>query len=121
MLGKCEKDPTIALALLKGQESPAAGIPKRSAASLLAELSQRIPPDMKLTMDQIIVDMDRISVRCEATESKDMEDLITALKQYRCFKDIKEGKVEKSKGGSKVSFRLEVQVECPDESPAPQG
>ena len=121
VLGKCEKDPTIALALLKGQESPAAGIPKRSAASLLAELSQRIPPDMKLTMDQIIVDMDRISVRCEATESKDMEDLITALKQYRCFKDIKEGKVEKSKGGSKVSFRLEVQVECPDESPAPQG
>lgn len=121
VLGKCEKDPTIALALLKGQESPAAGIPKRSAASLLAELSQRVPPEMKLTMDQIVVDLDRISVRCEANESKDMEDLITSLKQYRCFKEIKEGKVEKSKGGSKVSFRLEVQVECPDESPAPQG
>ena len=50
-----------------------------------------------------------------------MEDLITALKQYRCFKEIKEGKVEKTKDGPKVSFRLDIQVECPDESPAPQG
>lgn len=121
VLGKCEKDPTIALSLLKGQESPAAGIPKRSAATLLAELSQRVPPELEVTMDQITIDLDRVSMRCQAKESKDMEDLITALKQYRCFREIKEGKVEKSKDGSKVSFRLEVQVECPDENPAPQG
>lgn len=121
ILGKCERDPTIALALLRGQESPAAGIPKRSAATLLSELSQRVPPEMAVKMDQIVVDLDRISVRCETNESKDMEDLIAALKQYRCFREIKEGKLEKSKDGSKVSFRLEVQVECPEDNPEPQG
>lgn len=121
VLGKCERDPTIALALLKGQESPAAGVPKRSAVSLLAELTSRIPTDMKVTMDQVIIDMDRVSVRCEATASKDMEDLITALKTYKCFREVKEGRLEKSKDGSKVSFRLDIQVECPDEVAAPQG
>lgn len=121
ILGKCEKDYTIALSLLRGQESPAAGIPKRSAASLLAELTQRVPPDMQLTMDQLVIDLERVSVRCEAQSSKNMEDLIAALKTYKCFKEVKEGKLEKNKDGSKVTFRLDIQVECPDDAAAPQG
>lgn len=116
ILGKCEKDYSRALNLLQGQESPAAGIPKRSAASLLAELTQRVPADMPVTMDQIVIDLDRISVRCEANNSKNMEDLIAALKQYQCFKEIKEGRVEKSKDGTKVTFRLDIQVECPEDA-----
>jgi general secretion pathway protein L len=44
-----------------------------------------------------------------------MEDLIAELKKYRCFKQITEGKLDKSKDGTKVTFRLEIQVECPDE------
>lgn len=121
VLGRCEKDPELAISLLKGQESPAAGIPKRSAASLLAELTSRVPPEMKVTMDQIVVEMDRISVRCEATGAKDMEDLIAALKTYKCFNEVKEGRLEKSKDGSKVSFRLDIQVECPDTASSTQG
>ncbi len=121
ILGKCEKDPTIAKSLLKGQESPAASIPKRSAVSLLAELTSRIPPEMKVTTDSIIIDLDRVSARFEGTQSKDMEDLITALKGYKCFRDVKEGKIEKSKDGAHVAFKLDIQVECPDEVPAPQG
>jgi general secretion pathway protein L len=121
VLGKCEKDPTIAVALLKGQESPVAGVPKRSAVTLLAEVTSRIPPDMKVTMDQIIIDMNRVSVRCEASASKDMEDLITAFKGYKCFREVKEGRLEKSKDGTKVNFRLDIEVDCPDEAATPQG
>jgi general secretion pathway protein L len=123
ILGKCERDPTIAVALLKGEGgTAAAGIPTRSASSILAELTSRVPPEMKVTFDQIIVDLDRVSVRCEASDSKEMEDLIGELKKYKCFHTITEGKLEKSKDGSKVSFRLEIQVECPDDtSPAQQG
>jgi general secretion pathway protein L len=116
VLGKCEKDPTIAVAMLKGQDgNTGAGIPTRSAASILAELTSRVPADMKVTMDQLIVDLDRVSVRCEASDSKEMEDLISELKKYKCFKQITEGKLDKSKDGTKVTFRLEIQVECPDE------
>jgi general secretion pathway protein L len=116
ILGSCEKDPERAVALMKGQASPAAGIPKRSAATLLAELTSRVPSDMNVTVEQIVIDMDRIGMRCEAASSKNMEDLITALKTYNCFKEISEGKLEKSKDGTKVSFRLEIQVACPEDT-----
>jgi general secretion pathway protein L len=120
ILGKCEKDFTIALSLLKGQESPAAGIPQRSAATLLAELTAHVPPDMNVTFDQMTIDLERISLRCETENSKNLEELISALKTYKCFKEVNEGRVEKSKDGTKVSSRLDIQVECPTDT-EPQG
>lgn len=121
ILGKCEKDFTIALSLLKGQESPAAGIPPRTAATLLAELTAHVPPDMKVTFDEVIIDLDRISLRSETENSKSLEELIGALKTYKCFKEVNEGRVEKSKDGTKVTTRLDIQVECPTDPEAPQG
>lgn len=115
ILGKCEKDFTIATSLLKGQESPAAGIPSRTAVTLLAELTAHVPPDMNVTFDNVVIDLDRISLRCETATSKNLEELINALKTYKCFKEVNEGKVEKSKDGSKVSSRLDIQVECPED------
>ncbi len=120
VLGKCEKDANLALNLMQGKESPIAAIPTRSAATLLAEFTQHIPKDMPLTVDNLVIDLDRISVRCETATSKQVEDVITALKAYKCFGEVKEGKLEKSKDGSKVSFRLDIQVQCPDDA-APQG
>lgn len=121
ILGKCEKDFTIATSMLKGQESPAAGIPQRSAATLLAELTAHVPPDMEVTFDQLVIDLDRISLRCETATSKNLEELMNALKTYKCFKEINEGKVEKSKDGSKVSSRLDIQIECPEEAEGNKG
>ena len=115
VLGTCEKNFDKALNMLKGKESPANVVPRRSAVNLLAELTSRIPSDIPVTMERIIVDLDRIGVSCEADTSKQMEDLITAIKTFKCFKEVKEGKIEKSKDGKKVTFRLDVQVSCPDE------
>lgn len=116
ILGKCEKDFTIALSMLRGQESPAAGIPPRTATTLLAELTSHVPPDMNVTFDQVVIDLERISLRCETESSKNLEELISALKTYKCFKEINEGRVEKSKDGTKVNSRLDIQVECPTET-----
>jgi general secretion pathway protein L len=44
-----------------------------------------------------------------------VEDIVTALKGYKCFKEVSEGKLEKNKDGSKVQFRLDIQIECPEE------
>ncbi len=121
ILGKCEKDFTIALSMLKGQESPAAGIPPRTAATLLAELTSHVPPDMKVTFKEVVIDLDRISLRSETENSKALEELIAALKTYKCFKEVNEGRVEKSKDGTMVTTRLDIQVECPTDVEAPQG
>lgn len=121
VLGKCERDYQRAENMMTGKESVTAGIPKRSAATLLAEVTARIPQDMSVKLEQVVVDLDRISLKCEADASKTMEDLMAALKTYKCFKEIKEGKLEKSKEGGKVSFRLDIQVECPDDAAAGEG
>ena len=76
---------------------------------------------MKVTFDQVVIDLDRISLRSETENSKSLEELIAALKTYSCFKEVNEGRVEKSKDGTKVSTRLDIQVECPSETEAPQG
>jgi general secretion pathway protein L len=116
VLGSCEKNFDRAINMLKGKESPVAGVPKRSAVTLLAEVVQRIPPEVPVTFDQLVIDLDRISVRCEATSTKHMEDIIASFKAYKCFKDVKNGKLEKSKDGQHINFRLDVQVECPDDA-----
>ncbi len=118
VLGKCERNFDRAINLLQGQESPAAAIPKLSAVALLAELMQRLPTDIPLTLDQVSVDLDRITVRCLTDSSKQVDKITTALKGYKCFKDVKEGKVEKTRDGQKVTFRLDIQVDCPDSPPA---
>jgi general secretion pathway protein L len=117
VLGTCERDYDRALSMMAGKESPVAGIPKQSAATLLAEVVQRVPPEMKVQFEQVVVDLDRIQLRCEADSSKTVEDLMASLKTFKCFKEVTEGKLEKNKDGTKVSVRLDVQVECPDSKP----
>jgi general secretion pathway protein L len=115
VLNSCEKDYNRALSMLRGGESPAAGLPKVSAVQLLAELSTRMPAEAPITFDRIEVYLDRIVLRGETDSSKQIDTLSTALKGYHCFKDVKEGKVEKTKDGQKVTFRMDVQVQCPDD------
>jgi general secretion pathway protein L len=88
---------------------------------LLAELTTRVPPDLKVTFDQLVIDLERISVRAETENSKNLEDLISAIKTYRCFKEVNEGRVEKNKDGTKVSTRLDIQVNCAESAPAEEG
>lgn len=127
VLRRCEKDFDRALNLLKGQESPAAALPRQSAVDLLAELTARLPRSAEggkpfpVTFDQMLVDLDRISLRGQTETTKDVDAITNALKGYRCFHDVKQGKLEKTKDGQKVLFRLEIQVECPPEQGLGQG
>jgi general secretion pathway protein L len=129
VLGKCEKDFLRALNLLKGKESPAAALPRYSAVDLLAELTSRIPrqdadqggKDLPVSFDQVLVDLERISLRGETESAKQVDRITQALKSFRCFKEIKQGKLEKARDGQKVLFRLDIQVECPADQAAPAG
>jgi len=119
VLGQCEKNFDRALNLLKGKESPAGIIPKLSATSLLAEWAQRIPPEVPVTFDRIDIEGDRMSLRGDTNSPKQIDKITSALKTFRCFREVKEGKVE-SKGG-KTNFRLDILVACPEQELTPQG
>ena len=121
VLGQCEKNFDRALNLLRGKESPAALIPRVSAVSMLGELTQRVPAEVPVTFDQIIIEPDRMSVRGETDSPKSIDQITGGLKTYRCFREVKEGKIQKSKDGQHVNFTLDVLVECPDQAAVPQG
>ncbi len=116
VLGTCEKNYDRALNLLRGKESPAAAVPRVSAATLLAEMSQRIPPDVSVTFAQMNIELDRLQLRGETDSTRTIDRIAAALKTYRCFREVREGKVEHSKTSSRVQFQLEVQVDCGETS-----
>ncbi|CAM3356081.1 pilus assembly protein PilM [Corallococcus sp. ZKHCc1 1396] len=116
ILGTCEQNYDRAINMLKGVESPAAALPSMSAVNLLAEITQRVPPEVPVRFDRIQVDLDRVMLQGETDSSKQIDTLSTALKGHRCFKDVKEGEVKKTRDGQKVTFRLDVQVQCPGET-----
>jgi general secretion pathway protein L len=117
VLGTCERNYDRALNMLRGKESPAAALPKVSAAGLLAEVAARVPSDLPLKVDQVVVDLDRIQLRGETDSSKSIDRLGAALKTYRCFRDVKGGKVERTKDGAHVTFQVDVLVDCGEPAP----
>jgi general secretion pathway protein L len=115
ILNTCETNYPRAISMLKGVESPAAALPKQSAVNLLAEVTQRIPPEVPVKLDRIQIDLERIILQGETDSSKEIDTLTTAIKGHRCFKEVSPGKMEKTRDGQKVAFRLDIQVQCPDQ------
>jgi general secretion pathway protein L len=115
ILGACETNYDRALNLLRGQESPAAALPKVSAVEVLAEITARVPAEVPVIFDRILVDPERVQVSGTTDNSKQIDTLTAALRGHRCFREVKEGKVERTRDGQKVSFRLDIQVQCPAE------
>ncbi len=119
VLGRCEKNAEIAMATLADQDSiSGVKLPSQSAVLLLHKLTLAIPGAINATLQEAVIELDRISIRCEAGSSEVMDSMITALAKERCFKRITEGKVEKSKDGNGISFRLDIEVQCPPEETA---
>lgn len=115
ILGRCETNYDRALNLLRGVESPAAALPKVTAVNLLAEVTQKIPPEVPVKIERIQIDLERVILQGETNSSKEIDTLTTALKTHRCFREVNPGKVEKTRDGQKVTFRLDIQVQCPDQ------
>ncbi len=117
ILGTCTSDYRQAIAGLSGGKSRAAGIPRFSAAEVLAELVARLPEgSMPLLED---VEVTTTSVRMKATVESygKVDDITSALKKDKCFGEIKQSRMEKAPGGgNKVSFSLDFAYVCSGEA-----
>jgi len=83
-------------------------------------VTQRIPSEVPVRLDRIEIDLERIILLGETDSSKEIDTLTTALKGHRCFQEVSPGKVEKTREGQKVTFRLDIQVQCPGETTGPE-
>ncbi len=114
ILGRCEKDYRP-----RAQHAAGRGEPRRRAAqeltavNLLAEVTARVPSDVPVKLDRIQVELERIILQGETKSSKEIDTLTQGLREHRCFKEVNQGKVEKTRDGQKVTFRLDIQVQLP--------
>src|SRR5262249_26920673 len=84
VLGRCETNYDRALNLLRGKESPAAAIPKESALTLLSELNNHVPSEVTVSFDQVVIDLERLTLRGETDSPHQVDTIAKGLKDSPC-------------------------------------
>ena len=116
ILGSCMTDYRQALGALSGGKSKAAGIPRVSAADVLAELIANLPEDAMPVLDDVDVNTTSLRVKGVAESFGKVDEIISGLKKDKCFGDIKQPRVEKQRDGSKVTFSIDFAYTCSGEA-----
>ncbi|MEE2755811.1 MAG: pilus assembly protein PilM [Myxococcota bacterium] len=80
------------------REAADRGIPEFSALRLLAEISEAVDPNIKVNVDSIEIDIERksLSIRGKTGSTSDVDNIVRALRQNRCFRQTEINRNEKS-------------------------
>lgn len=116
ILGNCLTDYRQALAQLSGGRSRAAGIPRASAADILAELVARMPEGAMPLLDDVEITTTAVRVKGTADSFGKVEEMIAALKADKCFGEIKAPRTDRQRDSSKVSFSFDFAYTCSGET-----
>jgi hypothetical protein len=89
-------------------------MPRQTAYDLLLEISQKVPPKEKITIDIDRLDITDQKVEMAGTvkDTGEVDALINALKEIKCFKKdgIVRGPTESE--GEKIKFKLTIAASC---------
>lgn len=118
ILGNCLTDYRQAVAQLSGGHSRAAGIPRVSAADVLAELVAHMPEGSLPLLEDVEVTTTTVRVKGTAESFGKVPEIISSLGKDKCFGEIKQPKTDKVPGGgAKVTFSLDFPYSCSGEVP----
>ena len=89
------------------------GIPEYSAFRLLAEISTAVDPNIKVDVDSIEIDVERksLSIRGKTGSTSDVDNIVRALKQNRCFRQTEINRNEKAMD-ERRRFRITGKLTC---------
>jgi general secretion pathway protein L len=116
ILGTCVTDYRQALAQLSGGRSRAAGIPRVSAADVLAELVAHMPEGAMPLLDDVEVSTTAVRVRGTAENFGKVDEIVSALRKDKCFGEIKQPRTERVAGSNKVLFSFDFPYTCSGET-----
>jgi general secretion pathway protein L len=117
ILGNCLTDYRQAVAQLSGGRSRAAGIPRVSAADVLAELVANLPEGSLPLLEDVEVTTTAVRVKGTAESFGKVEEIVSSLRKDKCFGEIKPPRTEKARDGNKVTFSLDFPYTCSGEVP----
>ena len=109
--------------LRRGPQNGSPPVPSMTAFDVLDEITARLPPKDRLTLDVLELDIKpkKTFMKATAGSAKEIDLLVEALKQIDCFTDIQKGKVATipgpaTDGGSPAElkqFTLTIETTCP--------
>jgi general secretion pathway protein L len=90
----------------------ASPLPKATAYDLLVDISNKVPPKDKVTIDVDRLDIDDQKVDLSGTvkSAEEIDLLVNALKEIKCFKEITRGPTESE--GELKKFKLTITAQC---------
>lgn len=116
ILGSCVTDYRQAIAQLSGGRSPAAGIPRVSAADVLAELVAHMPEGSMPLLDDVEVTTTAVRIKGTAENFGKVDEIVAALRKDKCFGEIKRPQTDRVSGSNKVSFSFDFAYTCSGET-----
>lgn len=93
-----------------GVESP---LPKLTAFDILLDIAAKIPPKDKITLDltRFEISRDKVDLGGTAKKPEEIDLLVTALREIKCFGEIGRGATESDPSGLK-KFTLTIPTTC---------
>lgn len=116
ILGTCMTDYRQALGQLSGGKSRAGGIPRVSAADVLAEIVAHMPEGSMPLLEDVEVTTTSIRIKGTAESFGKVDELSTALKKDKCFGEIKSPRTEPLPS-KRISFSFDFAYTCSGETP----
>jgi general secretion pathway protein L len=111
IMGKCFANFEEAQAVFRGRGSAGAALPKATAVDLLAELSQRVPAEVKLRLERIDVTRDKLHLEGTTDTAESVDKVVAGLRASRCFADAHSGAARKRTDG-KFEFSVDATLGC---------
>jgi general secretion pathway protein L len=104
----------VSAALRRSQKDEMVALPQVTAYDLLDQISTRIPP-----ADKVTIDIDDLEIRAKKAGIKGtidsaaaVDEIVAKLKEIDCFEEISKGPITEVAGGAK-QFSLNITSKCP--------
>ena len=117
VVGKCFDDFAVAESVLRGRGSVGNGIPRISAAGVLAELAARSPA-LSVKYDRVEITHEKLHLQGTTTAAENVDRVVAALRASRCFADARSGGARRRGTEAKFEFTIDADVTC-EGAPAP--
>ncbi len=113
IIGREEKDPEVAISIIKEKLSPEGELlPRHTALDVLREIHKRIPDDLQLKTKYIKISPKKIQIGGLTDSFGSAEKIRASLAEYECFNEVRTGKTRKTKEEDKVEFELTIVFGC---------
>ncbi|MFO0723243.1 MAG: pilus assembly protein PilM [Myxococcota bacterium] len=108
----CEPKEAISAMRQPASEFGNVKLPERSALNIAAELSQRIPGEVTVDIEEIDITPERAKITGETATFDAVDSIVSEYSKDKCYSDIKKGKLRKKPDSDKVEFQLAMEMGC---------